>query len=524
MAESSQSGAAVADKHNKKGGKGNKPKSVAEQAEGRPVLYPKFESNEMVGDNAFSVAKTDKFPQDFGMVGELLGITYDEAYAKQHGCEQPLFIDRNKKPVYALNNPSNRPVNFGKVEDLVQEIKFSGTARQPEQRRWQFNSEPIIIGKTGLVLNGQKQMIAMLLAEQDRTGPQAMTWEYLGWDRPIQLDKVVNTGVDENEIVVDTIDTAQPRSLSDVIYRSEHFSKFKPEARKAVSRMADYAIRMLWDRTGAGYKPKKGGPGTTAPRRTTPESMDFLRRHPRLLEAIKHVYEEYGKDEKLKTNRELMSPGYASALLYLMGTSATDGERNGLGQLIDYADAEPAPNESVLNFDYFDGAKEFWMCLARMPVDGDVVCPNFREILNAIAAIEPPSGSARVSLSDRIAVISLAWGHFVVGSEFKRAEITPEWSYAEKTGAKKLKEPYAIGGLDLGHAPDMEAEPESAAVEKTEESSVPDIDDPSPEQVEAINAQKARIDADRVKEVQQKLREAAARRSAAAQRGPATGS
>lgn len=523
-----QGGTATAEKPHTKEHQVKQEDQQVDPVSGRPILYPDFQSVDYVGDNALSTVKTEEYPNEGGFVGHLLGLTYDEAFAKQRGAEAPAFIDRNKKPVYCLNNLTNRPVNFGRVEDLVQEIKFSGPAKPVEQRRWQFNSEPIIIGRTGMVINGQKQLIACYLAEQDRTGPQKLAWEFLGWTRsdkdgntvgvPVQIDKVVNFGVSEAEEVIDTVDVAQPRSLADVIYRSEHFSKFKPEARKTVARMADFAIRMLWDRTGAGYKPKKGaGQATAAPRRTMPESMDFLRRHGRLLEAIKHVYEEYGKDEKLKINKELMSPGYAAALLYLMGTSASEDERNGLGQIIDYAEANPAPNESVLNFDYWDGAKAFWNCLARMPVDGNVVCPNFQVILETISAIQPPMGQARVALGDRIAVLSLAWSQFVVGNEFKRAEITPEWVF-DDAGNKKLKESYAIGGIDLGHAPEVESEGESAAVERAEDSTVllGDSDEPTPEQQAAIENAKAKIDSEKVAMVQQKLREAAEKRRVAA--------
>lgn len=502
--------------------------TVEEIAEGRKVLYPKFFSAEMVGDNALSTKKDEsknkdgtfvypaigaEGPHEFGLVGHLLGSTYNEELAKQYGAEAPTFLDRNKKAVYCLNNLTNRPVNFGRVEDLVQEIRFSGPGRPKEQRRWQFNSEPMIISQTGIVLNGQKQLIACYLAEQDRNGPQKLVWQQLGWDRPVQIDKVVNFGVEDNEAVVDTIDQVQPRSLADVIYRSQHFSRFKPEARKNVSRMADYAIRLLWDRTGAGYKPKKGaGSGMTAPRRTTPEAMDFLRRHPRLLEAIKHIYEEYGTGEKLKINKELMSPGYASALMYLMGTSATEGPRNGLGQVEAYADGEPAPNESALDFEFWDGAKEFWRCLTRMPVDGNVVCPQFQEILDTVAALQPPIGSARPALADRLAVLTLAWQKFLTGDEFKRAELTPEWTYrGENSAVKILKFPYTVGGIDLGHAPGM-TEEEGAAVETKEDSSVPDSDEMSPEQQAVVEKEKAKVDSEKVAQTMQRLREARQRK------------
>lgn len=500
--------------------------TVEEMAEGRKELYKDFFSVKMTGDNALSTKKNDDYPavgaegaHEFGLVGHLLGATYNEEFAKQCGAEQPTFIDRNKKPVWALNNLTNRPVNFGKVEDLCQEIRFSGPQRPPEQRRWQFNSEPIIISKTGIVLNGQKQLIALYLSEQDRNGPQKLVWQSLGWDRPVQIDKVVNFGVSDEEVVVDTIDQVEARTLAHIIYRSQHFARFKPEARKTVARMADYAIRMLWDRTGAGYRPRKGaGNALTAPRRTAPEAMDFLRRHPKLLDAIKHIYEEYGSNEKLKINKELMSPGYASALMYLMGSSATDGARNGLGQVQAYADAEPAPNESTLDFDFWDGAKEFWTSLCRMPVDGNVVCPQFQEVLDTVAALQPPVGSARPALSDRVATLCNAWQHFVTDGQFKRAELTPEWTYpTNKDGSYKdtaqriLKYPYSCGGIDLGHAPGM-TEEEGAAVEQREDSSLPDADELTPEQQEVATKEKTKIDADRLQETMRKLREAGAKK------------
>ena len=73
--------------------------------------------------------------------------------------------------VRCLHNTANRPLRMSNVSKLKQEIL---------RRRWYLNMENRIIGRTGLVLNGQHTFIALILAVQEWTAtPEA----FPHWDK-----------------------------------------------------------------------------------------------------------------------------------------------------------------------------------------------------------------------------------------------------------------------------------------------------------------------------------------------------
>src|SRR4051812_41844594 len=117
----------------------------------REIKYPTFAVDECYGDSAITVEQAKI----------LLGWTEDAAEAAEWGAREPLFKDRFGKEIYCYNNIINRPIYWSTVEKLVQDHLL---------RQWEFNGEPIIIGKTGLILNGQHSLIALIMAEQDRVG------------------------------------------------------------------------------------------------------------------------------------------------------------------------------------------------------------------------------------------------------------------------------------------------------------------------------------------------------------------
>ncbi len=374
---------------------------------------------------------------------------------------------RVKVKVWCRNNVTNRPLYLSRVAELQQEIL---------QGRWRFNFEPIIIGKTGLILNGQHQAVALILAEEQRTlsapNGAAHHWqEVKGLTDPLTIDKLVCFGAEEDDETVNTMDTCKPRSLADVIYRSSYFKQFKLADRKTVSKMLDYAVRMMWERTGVKSDP-------FASRKTFSEALDFVLRHNKMLEAVSHIFEEYGiaslskkvtvnvdgksKEEgpskvtvlKYKINCGLMSPGYASALLYLMGTSASDGLRDTDGALLDYKSAEPGPNESMLDFSHWDKAIEFWRRVSRIPVDGLETDPEFQAIREAFAKVSTVNPPVGIRLHDKIAVLSLAWQEFVAGNQITMDKIIPDFGEPVQEGlnwVRNLLDPYSIGGIDLGN-------------------------------------------------------------------------
>lgn len=400
-------------------------KTAAVETEGRPILYPEPFVRVAYGKDAITIAQMKEL---MGWQEETDDVKFGDNY---------LFEDLQGRKIRMANNIANRPLYFPNMEGLKQEKL---------QNRWGFNGEPIIIGKTGIVLNGQHTGPAFILAEQERTiGSDAEHWQTIHPEE-LTLEKVIVFGVDESDRVVNTMDTAKPRTLADAIYRSEFFAKMKSGDRKTAARMADYAIRMLWHRTGAGLD-------AFAPRRTHAESLDFLARHPRLLKAVKHVMEEDG-DRKIS---KYLSPGYAAALHYLMGCCESNPEKY-----------DKDRREQKLVWTTWDHAQEFWTLLAS----GD----DMKELRLGLGRLVDPDTLGGGSVAEKMAMIIKAWLNHVAGKRV--TEVTVRLDYVNRDGIEHLNEWPSVGGIDLGPNPAKEGEDDDAEDEG-------DGTDPTSEEIEA---------------------------------------
>lgn len=356
----------------------------------RPILYAKPEVRLCSGEEALTV-ETAK---------ELLG--WEEIAKGEY-----VILDHFKNKIIFNNNITNRPVYMSNVKQLTQEIL---------RKRWQLNGEPIIVGKSGLILNGQHTLIALIIAWQTLTEESAK-WEIEPDE--LAIDKTIVFGIDESDAIVNTMDTCKPRSLADVIYRSEYFSGITAKDRKALSKATDHAIRLLWFRTGAGSD-------AFSPRRTHSESISFLENHPGLLKAVKHIYEEdCGADSRIS---KFLSVGYASAVLYLMGTSNSDQHKY-----------EQDRTEKVLDMSNWEKAEEFFVLLPESP--------EFLAIRKEIAKI---SNDGMGSMHGKIGVFAKAWDKFSAGQR-KISQTDLHLRFEEDDeGFKTLIEFPSVGGIDLG--------------------------------------------------------------------------
>ena len=377
------------------------PKPPKSKKTTRKVIYAKPSVQLCVGKDAITA----------NQMKELLGWTEESENVKFKTDYH--LKDRHGNKIRLLNDVTNRPIYMSNVESLIQEIL---------RGKWEYNAEPIIVGKTGLILNGQHQGIALILADQEWRKTDSR-WKTIS-NRPPKLDKLIAFGVSEADNVVNTMDTCKPRSLADVLYRSVFFASLPKKARVKAARVCDYAVRLLWDRTGAGLD-------AFSPRRTHSESLDFINRHPRLLEAVRFVLDE---DEEGKVSN-LLSPGYAAGLLYLMAASATDSEPEG-GQ--GYAQTSQ-PNEEQVDFDNWDAACDFWTRLAQ----GDKKVQPVRESVARL--IESEEG---FSFKEKLAMIVKGFEAFSTGSVSAK-DIELEYVRNEE-GQRVLSENPTCGGIDLG--------------------------------------------------------------------------
>lgn len=350
---------------------------------------------------------------------ELLGWREESEGIKFGGDGEPPvhLTDLLGKKVHCLNNTSNRYLRMSHVLFLMQEIL---------RGRWQLNGEPCIVGTTGQILDNQHTLIALVLAVQEwhkNQGPYKDVWP----QEPC-IDKVLVCGIEETDAVVNTINTGKTRVLWDVLYRSIYFSKLKHKDRIACSKLADYAIRLLWSRTGACGSLDKA----KQIKRSHAEALDFIDRHERVLECVRHVYEENGTDNRLLN---IVTPGYASALMYLMAASATEREEKGGYSMVD------TPSEEQIDFSNWDKAEEFWVLLCSKH-------QTMFPVTQAVSALmNEPSG---ITLGERLGIICKAWNCWSADDSFTAKDLNLEYATAENDTEPSLVECPNVGGIDLG--------------------------------------------------------------------------
>lgn len=415
---------------------GPKAKPQPRPADRRPVLYPTPE--ERAKGILYSVevcAGAKAMP--VALSQQLLGWTVVP------GPEGAHFRDKRGDYIFCKYNTTNREIRWAKVEELIQIHLSRHVDGTP---CWQLNGETIIISKHGDVLNGQKSMIAHVLAEQLREiDKETGAGKYKDvWKKPITMEKVIIFGVSSDDRVVNTIDTAQPRTLADVMYRSRYFRDLDPKLRHDASRIANYALKTVWSRCAAGDLAF-----VTDRKQTHDASMEFLDRHPRLLEAIRWVATE--NQAKVKVTKGInddgtskvvqvgkverfIEPSRAAALLYLMAASGSDP--------VAYRYASP-PGEAVVDFGRWDKAEDFWVSVL-----GDN--PETKAVWEAVGLLYNKDTGAPPQAEEKLVVIAKAWARWVKGEKLVAPLLLPKYDRSDPE-CPALAERYKLGGIDLYH-------------------------------------------------------------------------
>lgn len=391
------------------------------QPEDRSEVYPKVETH-VCGEGGTHP------PIDAERAMEILGWKEEGKAGSnvKYGSDYLLSFkdqEENTVKVRCTNNVTNRPLVMSNVAALKQEIL---------RGRWRMNGEPIILGRMGSVLNGQHQLVGLILADKEwRANPEPYPWK-----TPPVIEKIVTVGIVEDDAVVNTMDTCKPRSLADVIYRSPYFAELPPRDRRVAARMTDYAIRLLWIRTGENLD-------GFSPRRTHAESLDFLNRHERILQAVKFVMEEDAADSSSDSSRGRLShylpSGYCAALLYLFGAEQTDTET--------YLNAD-RPGDDYADFSSWDQAEEFFTLLAGH-------AEEFREIRRAIKQLTVEFNDT--SPASRMAVLIKAWRLYSTGKPITEKSLALHY-VEDEDGIRRIAETPIVGGLDIGSLTEMNEE------------------------------------------------------------------
>lgn len=383
------------------------------------------------------------------MARELLGWQEEQEDGPKFGDEYLLMTPEGKK-VRCTNNVRNRPLYNDNYRSIKQEIL---------NRRWEFNGEPIIIGKTGLVLNGQHTLIGLIMAEAERIADQNEDephWDKV-WPEPITIQKLIVYGVDESDRVVDTMDTCKARTLSDVIYRSEFFKSSTAFERKVASRFLDHATKLLWQRLAIKKDP-------FAPIRTFSEALDFVSRHKKLEKIVSFFLESVkdgeGEDDyRFHRIALYLSPGYAAGMMFLMTASATDPS--------DYFEAKVS-SQKQMDWTNEEKAYEFWTRLTDTTNTKD---KEFVAVRKAIGSLEGQGFTGFVPVSG---ILAYAWEAFLDGRRLDKEPFTKDGfelptRKRPSDGAKVLDLLPTFGPIDYGSQTQPRGEDDAPTPEELQE-------------------------------------------------------
>jgi hypothetical protein len=370
---------------------------------GRKVVYPEFDVYLYLTDDD----KSSDGPITVDVAKDILGWAEESENVKFKN--EYLFKLEGKK-IRCHNNITNRPFDLKLAQKWALEII---------RGKWKLNGETIIIDKKAMIHDGQHRLVGLILAETMRQKNKEF-WSD-AWKTPCVLESVVIVGVDHDDDTINTINTGSPRTLSDVIYRTEFFDNLSQKDRKKVSRIADYALKGLWKKTGAGAY-------SLAPHMPHSESLDFISNHPYLLEAVKFIWEEEGGDRRVTS---LLPLGTASYMMYLMAAEATDGEA--------YREYF---HEDVVDFKLKDKAEEFWTLLAGGETAFSPVKKNLESVQKRFHEFP------RIVRLCCIGIVTKAWQVWSEGKKItaRNCKVEP---VENEMGIWQMDDQPCFGGIDM---------------------------------------------------------------------------
>lgn len=375
------------------------------------------------------------------------------------------FVAKEQVNVICWNNDRNRPIDLKRCEEFAQTIL---------KRQWagpstlgSINGESGVIGETGVPLSCQHCLVGLLIAI-DRWESQPTMWQEF-WPEEPYIEKLIVVGVSESEAVVQTLDNVRPRSLEDELYVGDEFRDLIPVQRREVAKLAASAIDYLWKRTRAasldhhGTKRIKGGAMTQYI--THAVAREFLSRHERLKKCVRFLFDRNRKEKVLCVSSDAdtvpVLPGIASAMLYLMGCSASNPD--------DYVNANPLPSEKVLDWSRWDQACKFWIDLTNK--DCKEAAPIRRALRELVKYEDMELEAHGGALLEKTCVLAMSWEQLCAEME-PDADSLQLTIHQKRDGSKVLVNRDTFGGIDVCHVvePDLTDPPteEEIAAKKEE--------------------------------------------------------
>lgn len=405
----------------------------------RPIKYPKYDTR--IYAKPDSRGNTYLGPLTVAIAKKILGWETESEYTARMLAANPgtkegkwkygdnFLLLVNEEKVRCWNNPvtGNRPFDENHARELAQDILT---------KNYWMNLESIILSLTGLVLSGQHRLVGLILAaiewEKCKIKGSKGYWEQY-WDEEPYIETMVAVGASEDPEVVRTYDNVKKRTLSDTIWTSPTFGDIKDlKDRKELCRMMDYAVDCLWKRT---YQVI--GKNSWIQHQTHSSSLEFLDRHPKIKDCVKHIY---NKNRHRVISLLGLNAGQCAAMMYLMGCSDTEGEA--------YHYLGSPKKESQLTWKYYDKALAFWNDLTNQESDKGQIIRD---------AIKNPLGDIRfgTNVSGKIKqiVISKAWNEYITDNPFELENIQiteDEVKWSDEKGRLVIKKEITVGGIDCG--------------------------------------------------------------------------
>lgn len=386
-------------------------KKKAPKKETGPILYPAVEARIFTGDAPITV----------DVAKQLL------AWETAPDKATPILTDKLGNKIVTHNNSTNRPFDPALADAWKLEIL---------RKKWRLNGETIIVDKCGNVQSGQHRLIGLIFAAQEweqdgKLDKSSQRWaDY--WPTEPTMDGIVVFGIDGDDDTVNTIDTTKPRSATDVLYRSDWFENDPAERRKELATICGRAVKLLWERTQA-------RDFSEAPRRPHSELVDFVRRHPSLIDCTRFIRDE-SEGTKLA---EYVPTGYAAAILYLMGSATSD-----------HAKYRESNSEAGMDWKLHDVAEAFWSDFAG----NGKATEKIRDAINAIPDALP--GGPAMQL--RIGAIINGWNLYSAKKKITQDDCTLEVEIDQYGSPQVIGMP-RIGGIDVEYETDEPAKSETKA-------------------------------------------------------------
>jgi hypothetical protein len=407
-----------------------KPKPKAKTTKPKtPILFNEPEVE------MFGVSGND--PMTVELMKEVLGWE-EEPEGEDWGVDF-LTTDFNRKKIRCNNNPTNRPFRRGLSARYASEII---------RGKWAFNGETIVRDEYGMIQSGQHRGVGFVMAEQQRLLNPTKWRDDYDVQGELTLPCLLVSGISSAPEVVDTLDIGQKRTFGDVLYRDKRFSgedgkELEKKKLQKLSNVLSHATRLVWLRAG-------GMKVSDAPHFPISEGLDFIKAHPRLLEAVQYIDVE----NQGNSISEYVSMGYAAGLLYLMMVSGTDPE----GWVDNGIDA--------LDFSMEDKAKEFWSLFASNSTNPDIK-DDGNPIRSLKYILKHTSGGDGASREEIVMTIIKAFNLWIDRKKIDHPELTISRSRNDQ-GNVVLEEEHRLGGIDIEReVPEGRAESAAPAPKKT---------------------------------------------------------